>query len=113
MEQWRRNLAVLWVGTVFGGISYSIVSPFLPSLLEQVGVTNNLEVWSGWAFAATFYTSAILAPVWGTLADKYGRKPQLIRAGVGIGGTYMLMAFARSPIQVVLLSVHRLGSETL
>lgn len=103
MELWRRNLAVLWVGTVFGGISYSIVSPFLPSLLEQVGVTSNLEIWSGWAFAATFYTSALLAPVWGTLADKYGRKPQLIRAGVGIGATYMLMAFARSPMQVVLL----------
>lgn len=103
MELWRRNLIVLWVGTVFGGIAFSIVSPFLPSLLEQVGVVDNLEVWSGWAFAASFYTSALLAPVWGTLADKYGRKPQLVRAGVGIGLTYILMAFARSPIQIVLL----------
>lgn len=103
MELWRRNLIVLWIGTVFGGISYSIVSPFLPSLLEQVGVTENLEVWSGWAFAATFYTSAVLAPIWGTLADKYGRRPQLVRAGVGIGITYILLAFAKSPMQVVML----------
>lgn len=103
MVLWRRNLIVLWVGTVFAGISFSLVSPFLPRLLQQVGVASNLEVWSGWAFAATFYTSAILAPVWGALADKYGRKPQLIRAGVGIGITYMLLAFAKSPIQVVLL----------
>jgi MFS family permease len=103
MELWRRNLLVLWVGTVFAGISYSIVSPFLPALLEHVGVTSNLEVWSGWAFAASFYTSAILAPVWGTLADKYGRRPQLVRAGVGIGITYVLMAFSSSPVQVVLL----------
>lgn len=103
MELWKRNLVVLWVGTVFGGISFSLVSPFLPTLLQQVGVIDDLEVWSGWAFAATFYTSAVLAPVWGALADKYGRKPQLVRAGVGIGVTYILMAFARSPMQVVLL----------
>lgn len=103
MELWRRNLLILWIGTVFGGISFSLVSPFLPKLLQEVGVMENLEVWSGWAFAATFFTSAILAPVWGSLADKYGRKPQLLRAGVGIGVTYILMAYAASPIQVVLL----------
>jgi MFS family permease len=103
VEQWRRNLIVLWVGTVFGGLSFSIVSPFLPTLLKQVGVTSNLEIWSGWAFAATYYTSTFLAPVWGALADKYGRKPQLMRAGFGIGATYLLMAFAASPMQVVLL----------
>ncbi|KAF0197204.1 MAG: multidrug resistance protein [Bacillota bacterium] len=103
MELWRRNLIVLWIGTVFAGISFSLVSPFLPMLLHQVGVDQNLNVWSGWAFAATFYTSAALAPVWGSLADKYGRKPQLVRAGVGIGVTYILMAFATSPMQVVFL----------
>jgi len=103
MELWRRNLIVLWIGTVFAGISFSLVSPFLPLLLQQVGVEQDLTVWSGWAFAATFYTSAVLAPVWGSLADKYGRKPQLVRAGIGIGVTYILMAFAASPIQVVLL----------
>ena len=103
MELWRRNLIILWIGTVFGGISFSLVSPFLPALLKEVGVAENLEVWSGWAFAATFYTSAILAPFWGSLADKYGRKPQLMRAGIGIGVTYILMAFASSPLHVVLL----------
>ncbi|MDP3487936.1 MAG: MFS transporter [Bacillota bacterium] len=103
MELWRRNLIVLWIGTVFAGISFSLVSPFLPMLLQQVGVDQNLNVWSGWAFAATFYTSAALAPVWGSLADRYGRKPQLVRAGVGIGATYILMAYASSPMQVVLL----------
>ncbi len=103
MDMWRRNLAVLWIGTVFVGISFSLVSPFLPTLLSSLGVVSNLEVWSGWAFAATFYTSAILSPVWGFLADKYGRKPQIMRAGIGIGTTYMLLAFATSPMQVVLL----------
>ncbi len=94
MELWRRNLLVLWVGTVFAGISFSLVSPFLPMLLKDVGVVENLEVWSGWAFAATFYTSALMAPLWGSLADKYGRRLQLVRAGMGIGATYILLSFA-------------------
>ncbi len=103
MELWRRNLSVLWVGTVFAGISFSLVSPFLPMLLKDVGVVENLEVWSGWAFAATFYTSALMAPLWGSLADKYGRRLQLVRAGVGIGVTYILLSFAANAWQVLFL----------
>ncbi|MBT9133414.1 MAG: Tetracycline resistance protein, class B [Firmicutes bacterium] len=103
MELWRRNLLVLWVGTVFAGISFSLVSPFLPMLLKDVGVVENLEVWSGWAFAATFYTSALMAPLWGSLADKYGRRLQLVRAGMGIGATYILLSFATNGWQVIFL----------
>ncbi len=103
MELWRRNLLVLWVGTVFAGISFSLVSPFLPMLLKHVGVVENLEVWSGWAFASTFYTSALMAPLWGSLADKYGRRLQLVRAGIGIGVTYILLSFATSAWQVIFL----------
>ncbi|MGI6344155.1 MAG: MFS transporter [Bacillota bacterium] len=80
MEQWRKNLIILWVGTVVAGVSFSIVSPFLPALLENLGVAENLEIWSGWAFSASFYSSALLYPVWGALADKYGRRPQLLRS---------------------------------
>ncbi|MBT9175780.1 MAG: Tetracycline resistance protein, class B [Firmicutes bacterium] len=103
MELWRRNLLVLWVGTVFAGISFSLVSPFLPMLLKDVGVVENLEVWSGWAFASTFYTSALMAPLWGSLADKYGRRLQLVRAGIGIGVTYILLSFATNAWQVIFL----------
>jgi MFS family permease len=103
MELWRRNLLVLWVGTFFAGISFSLVSPFLPILLQHVGVVENLEVWSGWAFAVTFYTSALMAPVWGSLADKYGRRLQLVRAGIGIGMTYMLLSLTTNAWQVVFL----------
>ncbi|MBS3984781.1 MAG: MFS transporter [Selenomonadales bacterium] len=103
MELWRRNLLVLWVGTVFAGISFSLVAPFLPLLLKQVGVVENLEVWSGWAFASTFFTSALMAPVWGSLADKYGRRLQLVRAGIGIGVTYIFLSLATNAWQVIFL----------
>ncbi|MDP3058195.1 MAG: MFS transporter [bacterium] len=103
MPTWARNLYVLWIGVFIAAISFSLASPFLPLLLEDVGVKNNLATWSGVAFSASFLMSAIMSPVWGSLADRYGRKIMIIRSGIGIGSTYILMAYATSPMQIVLL----------
>lgn len=103
MEQWRKNLYVLWVGTFIAGMSFSLVSPFLPMLLRQVGVVEGLEVWSGIAFSASFIMSAVMSPVWGALADKYGRKVMIVRSGIGIAISYFGLAFAVSAWQVVAL----------
>lgn len=101
MQQWKKNLYVLWVGTFIAGASFSLVSPFLPKLLEEVGVAANLELWSGMAFSISFVMSAIMSPIWGAMADKYGRKVMIIRSGLGIGLTYIGMAFAANAWQVL------------
>lgn len=103
MMQWRKNLYVLWVGTFVAGMSFSLVSPFLPMLLTQVGVVSGLKLWSGVAFSSSFVASAIMSPVWGALSDKYGRKIMIIRSGIGIGMSYILMAFAVSGWQIIAL----------
>ncbi len=102
MPLWKRNLYVLWLGCVIGGIAFSLVSPFLPMLLQEVGATDNIELLSGVAFGATFIVGAFMGPIWGTLADKYGRKPQILRAGMGIGAVYILMAFSTRPLHIIL-----------
>jgi MFS family permease len=101
MPQWKKNLYVLWVGTFIAGASFSLVSPFLPALLKEVGVTNNLETWSGVAFSASFIMSALMSPIWGAMADKYGRKIMMIRSGIGIGLTYIGMAYAANAWQII------------
>lgn len=101
MQQWKKNLYVLWVGTFIAGASFSLVSPFLPKLLEEVGVAANLELWSGMAFSVSFVMSAIMSPIWGAMADKYGRKVMIIRSGIGIGLTYIGMAYAVNAWQVL------------
>lgn len=103
MPQWKKNLYVLWVGTFIAGMSFSLVSPFLPLLLRQVGVDEGLEIWSGIAFSASFVISAAMSPVWGALADKYGRKVMIIRSGIGIAISYFGLAFAVAAWQVVAL----------
>lgn len=103
MEQWRKNLFVLWAGTFVAGMSFSIVSPFMPNILREVGVGENLKLWTGIAISASFLISTFMAPVWGALADKHGRKVMIVRAGLGMAVIYVVMAFATSLWHVIVL----------
>lgn len=100
MDQAQRNLYVLWVGNFLTACSFSLVMPFLPRFIAELGVTENLYTWSGLTYAITFVASAIMSPIWGNLADRYGRKPMLIRSGISIGLIYMLMSLVTSPYQL-------------
>jgi MFS family permease len=83
---WRRNLAVCVFGSFTTLVSLSMLLPFLPLYVQQLGVTSSSAViqWSGVAFGATFLGTAVTAPIWGHLADRYGRKPMLVRAAIGM-----------------------------
>jgi len=106
MPQHTKNLYILWFGTLLAAISFSLVGPFLPLFLRQdLGVASGAEAWSGLLFSSTFFTSALVSPLWGSLADRYGRKVMIIRAGAGIGIVNILMAFVNNPYQLLLLRV--------
>jgi MFS transporter, DHA1 family, multidrug resistance protein len=99
-RQQSRNLYILWIGCFLAGCSFSLVMPFLPRFIEELGVTKNVYIWSGWTYAITFVSSSIMAPVWGNLADRYGRKPMIIRSGISIGAVYFLMSLVTGPVQL-------------
>jgi len=103
MELWRKNLSVLWLGTFIAGMSFSLVMPFLPQLLVEVGVGDGLKFWSGIAFSVSFVFSAIMAPIWGSLADKYGRKVMIVRSGIGMALIYLAMSFSSTLWHVLVL----------
>ena len=102
---WKRNLWVLWIGVFFCSASFSMVIPFLPIFLLQIGVHEHTEVWSGLLFSAAFFAGAIASPFWGRVADKYGRKPMLIRAGFALFLVYTLTAFVTNPYQLLGLRI--------
>lgn len=103
METWRRNLYVMLVTVFVGQASFTLVTPFLPYVLKSMDLKENLALWSGMAYSATFLTSAVMAPVWGSIADKYGKRPQLLRSGLGIALAYSLYPLAKTPTHFVLM----------
>lgn len=103
MLTWKRNLWVLWIGVFFTAASFSMVIPFLPIFLLQIGVHEHIEMWSGLIFSSAFFAGAIATPFWGSMADKYGRKPMIIRAGIALFVIYTLMAFVTNPYQILAL----------
>lgn len=98
MQLWKRNLFVLWFAnfTVMAGMS--LVMPFLPLYIHELGITDPVELtrWSGLVFSATFMTSAIFAPIWGAVSDRTGRKVMLLRSAIGMSVVMLLMGFATS-----------------
>lgn len=103
---WRRNLVVLWIGVFFCSTAYSIVIPFLPLFLRnELGIQNHLETWSGFVFGITFLASSLIAPFWGSLADKYGRKPMLLRSGLSLSVLYFATYFVHSPYELIIVRI--------
>lgn len=91
---WRRNLLISWVGCFFTGASFSLVMPFIPLYIEQLGTPKSqIELFSGLAISVTALASAIVAPIWGNLADRKGRRLMMIRAAVGMTFTMGSLAF--------------------
>lgn len=81
--------------------------PFLPFFIKDLGVKNlsQVEQLSGIAFSITFLAGCLMSPVWGKLADKWGRKIVLMCTGLGLVLTYFIFIFTPN---VKILIVFRL-----
>lgn len=102
---WQRNLWAIWFAEFASIIGFSSVLPILPFYVQELGVTSPdaVKFWSGVIFSAHAVTMAVMAPIWGSLADRYGRKPMVERAMFGGALVIGLMTLARSAPQLALL----------
>lgn len=103
MQVWVRNLAGLWLAQFLSVAGFSLVMPFLPIYVKELGITSVSEngIWSGLLFSVTFVTVAAMSPVWGSIGDRYGRKPMLLRAFLGMTVTLALMALVSDVWQLL------------
>lgn len=105
MPVWQRNLVVICAAELVAIASLTVVLPFLPFYVQDLGVTEPREValWSGLLFTSCAVTRAIVAPIWGSLADRYGRKLMVERAMFGGAVILGTMGFVRNVQQLVIL----------
>ncbi|WP_432666432.1 MFS transporter [Wukongibacter baidiensis] len=105
MERWKVNLYTLWVTQIISLMSFGLGLPFIPFYIQEMGVTdpNQIKLFTGILSTAPAVTMAIMAPIWGRLADKWGRKLMILRAMLAavlvIGG----MGLVRNVWQLVIL----------
>ena len=95
---WRRNRRVLPVCNFLGSLAFSIAWPFLPLMLRSLGVVEHLETWIGYMMLVFYAIGFVVSPVWGGIADHYGRKIMVLRASLGMGFFMTLLPFAPTPL---------------
>ena len=77
-------------------MSFSFLSPIMPLFLPDLGVTTEagIDLWSGILNGSTSFVAAFASPLWGRLADRYGRKPMLLRSSCAIAVFTAFMGMA-------------------
>lgn len=105
MKFWKRNLIVCWFGTFVTLTGMSQIAPIMPLYVKQLGIHNtaSIEQISGIAFGITFIMSGIFSPIWGSAADKVGRKPMLLRASLGMAIIVGATGLAQNIYELILI----------
>jgi MFS transporter, DHA1 family, multidrug resistance protein len=98
-------LYVMFFVNLITAVGFSSIFPFLPLYVQALGATSGLSVefLAGMVFSGQAFTMMLASPVWGTLADRYGRKVMVVRSTFGGAFILLLMAFVRSAEELVLL----------
>lgn len=101
---WKRNLYIAWIGCFFTGASFSLVMPFIPVYIRELGAPKDrADFYAGLAISVTALAAAIFAPIWGNLADRRGRKLMMIRAAAGMTITMGALAFVQDVYTLLIM----------
>lgn len=100
--RWQKNLYVLFVAELISVTGFLMVVPFLSLYIEELDVSfGSVEFWAGMSFSVLALTRIVAGPIWGALADRFGRKVMVQRAMFGGAVLLGLMAFVHSAEQLV------------
>jgi DHA1 family multidrug resistance protein-like MFS transporter len=102
---WERTLFILAFNQLASAAGFSSIFPFLPLYVEELGSKSGLsiELLSGLVFSGQAFAMMLASPIWGNLADRFGRKMMIQRASYGGAILLLMMAFVRSAEELVLL----------
>src|SRR5499427_10573826 len=106
-EAWQRNVWALSLSVFIAFVGFQFFSPFLPLYVRELGVTDpaRIALWSGLLAAVTPAVSGLLSPLFGRLADRFGRKMMLIRSLSGFVVIVAAMGVVTSVEQLLLARV--------
>jgi DHA1 family multidrug resistance protein-like MFS transporter len=105
MENWKKNLYVIFFAEMIAITGMNFVVPFLPFYIKELGISGTEQIthWSSWLMGAPALAMILVSPFWGYLADRLGRKPMIERAMFGGAISIFLMAWASNVYQLLIL----------
>jgi DHA1 family multidrug resistance protein-like MFS transporter len=102
---WKRNQAAVTVATFIGFTGFTLVMPFLPLYLQQLGEHDiaAISVRSGLCLGITPLVTAMMTPAWARLAERTGKKLMVARSLLSFVVIMTAMAWVTHPWQVFAL----------
>jgi len=101
----RRNVLAAAAANGIGFAGFTLVMPFLPFYIRELGVTDvaDIALWTGLTLGATPAVTAVSAPLWGRVGDRYGSKVLVIRSLGAFVVTKAAMGLVTAPWQLFAL----------
>ena len=100
-------LAALMMTMALAAMDTTIVSTAIPQIVADLGGYTQFS----WVFSGYLLTQTVTIPIYGKLADLYGRKPVLIvGAAVFLAGSALCAAAWNMPTLIVFRAVQGLGA---
>jgi DHA1 family multidrug resistance protein-like MFS transporter len=102
---WKTNLAVIWVSQLLSIAGFFFALPFGPYYIQELGVhdPDRIKFWVALFGAGPPLSLAIFSPLWGILADRYGRRLMLLRANFGAAIVLGAMSMVHSVESLIIL----------
>jgi len=116
IEPWRRNLYLIAIAEFIALLAFSLFLPFLPLYIQHVGKFGSGEaaLWSGISTGCAGFSMFISSPIWGMIADRWGRKPMVLRAQFGGALIAILFIFAANiPFIVFIRTIQGIFTGTV
>jgi MFS family permease len=96
IRDWRWLAVLFFTSTLLEGITIGHIDAFTPLILRDLLFLSpeDVRVWTGILTALTFAISFPLTPFWASLAERYGRKPFIVRSQYLECVACLIMAFS-------------------
>ena len=91
MKQTQKNLVILFFTLVVNMLGFGMIIPIIPFYIESFGASGS-EL--GMLMASFAVMQFIFSPIWGSLSDRYGRKPFIVLGVVGNGIAMLFMGLS-------------------
>lgn len=100
-----RNFRILWFGSLITDLGNAMTLPFIALYIQTLGTftTAQLNFLGAAAFGVTYACKALVAPLWGRLADQKGRKLMCLRASGMMSLTILGVGLAPNVAVLLLL----------